>query len=209
MVEVNILQIRVATTFMLDPDITLLLSYLSRMGYVIASVRLSPGGVNIAPIIPPNIIAMKGGVRVDYDFGRRSLGVEGSNSREIISTLQDLWEVLKSLRIDIQKVLIPYEAIVIALASLSPKFSSNVIEAVDMIGFNLKMIEAGFALEDGDPTSPNKWLHIRIAPIYSSYKPGEKDNLCRVEVVYRDEREKILKFVENISDILKKILEKV
>jgi hypothetical protein len=36
------------------------------------------------------------------------------------------------------------------------------------------MIEAGFALENGDPTSPNKWLHIRIAPIYSSYKPSEK-----------------------------------
>jgi hypothetical protein len=106
-------------------------------GYVVASVRLSPGGVNRTPIIPPNIIAMEGGVRVGYDFGRRSLGVEGSNSREIISTLQDLWEVLKSLRIDIQRVLIPYEAIVIALASLSPKFSSNVIEAVDMIGFNL------------------------------------------------------------------------
>jgi hypothetical protein len=60
MVEVNILQIRVVTTFMLDPDVVLLLSSLSKMGYITAPTRLGPGGVSITPIMPPNIIAIKG-----------------------------------------------------------------------------------------------------------------------------------------------------
>jgi hypothetical protein len=38
-VEVAIQQICVATTFMLDPDIVLFLSYLSRKGYVTAFAR--------------------------------------------------------------------------------------------------------------------------------------------------------------------------
>jgi hypothetical protein len=71
------------------------------------------------------------------------------------------------------------------------------------------MAEAGFTLEGGDPASPTKWLHIRIAPVYSSYKPGEKENLYRIEVVHRDEREKALRLIENVGDIPTKLLERV
>jgi hypothetical protein len=208
MAEVSILQIRVVTTFMLDPDVVLLLSYLSKMGYVTAPTRLGPGGTSITPIMPPNIIAMKGNVKVDYDFGRKSLGVEGLYAREVTSTLQDLWQALKNLSIDVDRALVPYEVIMVASASLSPKFSNNV-EVSDLLGFNLRIVEASFALENGDPTSPSKWFHVRITPVYSSYRPGERENLYRIEVVYRDEKEKILKFIENAGDILKRLLERV
>ena len=208
MVEISILQIRVVTTFMLDPDVVLLLSYLSKMGYVTAPTRLGLGGTSITPIMPPNIIAMKGNVKVDYDFSRRSLGVEGLYAREVASTLQDLWQALKNLNIDVERALVPYEVIVVALASLSPKFSNNV-EASDLLGFNLRMVEASFALENGDPTSPSKWLHIMITPVYSSYRPSERENLYRIEAVYRDEKEKVLKFIENVDNILKSLLERV
>jgi hypothetical protein len=194
---------------MLDPDIILLLTHLSRKGYAIAFARSGLGGASITPIIPPNVIAIKGNIRIDYDFSRRSLGVEGSDAREVALAFQDVWEVLKNLGIDLQKTLIPCEAIVIASASLSPKFSSNRIEALDLLGYNLRMVEAGFALEDGDPASPTKWLYIRITPVYSSYRPGEKENLYRIEVVYRDEREKVLRFIESGGDVLKKLLEGV
>jgi hypothetical protein len=194
---------------MLDPDIVLFLSYLSRKGYVTAFARPGLGGASITSIIPPNVIAIKGNVRIDYDFGRRSLGVEGSDAREVALSFQDVWEVLKNLGIDFQRALIPCEAIVIASASLSPKFSSNRIEALDLLGHNLRIVEAGFALEDGDPVSPTKWFHIRIVPVYSSYRPGEKENLYRIEVVYRDEKEKVLRFIENVGDVLKKLLERV
>ena len=208
MVEISILQIRVVTTFMLDPDVVLLLSYLSKMGYVTAPTRLGLGGTSITPIMPPNIIAMKGNVKVDYDFSRRSLGVEGLYAREVASTLQDLWQALKNLNIDVERALVPYEVIVVALASLSPKFSNNV-ETSDLLGFNLRMVEASFALENGDPTSPSKWLHIMITPVYSSYRPSERENLYRIEVIYRDEKEKVLKFIENVDNILKSLLERV
>jgi hypothetical protein len=208
-VEVAIQQIRAATTFMLDPDIVLLLTHLSRKGYATAFARLGLGGASITSIIPPNVIAIKGNIRVDYDFGRRSLGIEGLDAREVALAFQDVWEVLKNLGIDIQKALIPCEVIVIAFASLSPKFSSSRVETLDLLGHNLRMVEAGFALEDGDPASPSKWLHIRITPVYSSYKPGEKENLYRIEVVYRDEREKVLRFLENVNEVLRKLLERV
>jgi hypothetical protein len=151
---------------------------------------------------------MKGNVKVDYDFGRKSLGVEGLYAREVTSTLQDLWQALKNLSIDVDRALVPYEVIMVASASLSPKFSNNV-EVSDLLGFNLRIVEASFALENGDPTSPSKWFHVRITPVYSSYRPGERENLYRIEVVYRDEKEKILKFIENAGDILKRLLERV
>jgi hypothetical protein len=70
------------------------------------------------------------------------------------------------------------------------------------------MVEASFVLEDGDPTS-NRWLHVRIVPVYGSFRPGEGENLYRIEIVYRDEREKILKFIEGIEGIIGKILDRV
>jgi hypothetical protein len=194
---------------MLDPDIVLLLTYLSRKGYATAFARLGLGGASITPIIPPNVIAIKGNIRVDYDFGRRSLGIEGLDAREVALAFQDVWEVLKNLGIDIQKALIPCEAIVIASVSLSPKFSSNRVEVLDLLGYNLRIVEAGFALEDGDPASPTRWLNIRITPVYSSYRPSEKENLYRIEVIYRDEREKVLRFLENVNEVLRKLLERV
>jgi len=117
-------------------------------------------------------------------------------------------KALKNLSIDVDRALVPYEVIMVASASLSPKFSNNV-EVSDLLGFNLRMVEASFALENGDPTSPSKWFHVRITPVYSSYRPGERENLYRIEVVYRDEKEKILKFIENAGDILKRLLERV
>lgn len=207
--EITLHQVRVATMFMLDPDIILLLTDLSRRGYAIAFARSSLGGASITPIIPPNIIAIKGNVRIDYDFHRRSLGVEGSNPREVALAFHDVWDALKNLGIDLQRALIPCEAIVIASASLSPRFGNNRIEALDLLGYNLRMTEASFTLEDGDPASPTKWFHIKIAPVYSSYKPSKKESLYRIEVVYRDEKEKALRFIESVGDILTKLLERV
>jgi hypothetical protein len=163
--KISISQVRVASTFMLDPDLALLLSHLANMGYVVASTRVTLGGATITPVMPPNVIAVKGNVIVDYDFGRRSLGVEGRSPQEVIL-------------------------------------------ALDVIGYNLRMVEASFVLEDGDPTS-NRWLHVRIIPVYSSFRPGEGENLYRIEIVYRDEREKILKFIEGIEGIIGKILDRV
>jgi hypothetical protein len=209
MVDVSILQVRVSVTFMLDPDMTLLLPYLAKMGYIVASFKTAPGGsVIITPLMPPNIIAMKGTTRIEYDFNRRTLSIESQNSQDVSSAFKDMWEAFEDLKINIEKALAPCEAVVIALATLSPKFSNNKIETADVLGYNLRMSEATFASEGSDPTSL-KWFYIRIIPIYSSFRSSDKENFYRIEIVHRDEKEKILKFIENIEDVLRKLLEMV
>jgi hypothetical protein len=179
-----------------------------KYAYVVASTRVTLGGATVTPVMPPNVIAVKGNVIVDYDFGRRGLGVEGRSPQEVILALQDLWRTLEDLRIDVEKALVPHEAVVVALTTLNPRFSGNRVETVDVIGYNLKMVEASFVLEDRDPTFHRR-LHVRIIPVYSSFRPGERENLYRIEILYRDEREKILKFIEGIEDNIRKILDRV
>ena len=60
------------------------------MGYVVASAKFATGGATVIPVIPPNITAIKCNARIDYDFDRRSLGVESSNPQDIISVVHDI-----------------------------------------------------------------------------------------------------------------------
>jgi len=96
-VGITIQQIRIVTMFALDPDIVLFLTNLSKMGYAIAFARPGLGSASITPIIPPNFIAVKGGVRVDYDFGRRSLGVEAQMREKLPWLFKMCGELLKIL----------------------------------------------------------------------------------------------------------------
>jgi len=202
------IQIRVTTVFLIDPDIPMLLSKLARRGYITARVKPTLEGAAISVIEPPNVIAGKGTVRVDYDFGRRSLGIESSNPKEILNALDEIESCLKEMNVDIDKALIPYESIIIMEAFLKPRFTDNTYTFKDLFDFDLRLMEGGFVNEGGDPTS-NKWFHLKISPIWSSYKVGEKKNLYRVTIVYREERLKLINFIENIESILRKLLEEV
>ena len=204
----SILQIRVTTVFMLDPDIPMLLNKLAGRGYVTARVRHTLDGATITFIEPPNVIAGRGAVRVDYDFNRRTLGIEGPNPKEVLRALNDVEDCLKELNVDVQKALIPCEAILVAEASLKPKFTNTKYAFRDLFGFDLKLMEGGFVREDGDPTS-NEWFHLRVSPIWSSYRVGGSENLYRVSIVYRDERLKLVNFIGNVEDILRKLLEEI
>jgi hypothetical protein len=93
-------------------------------------------------------------------------------------------------------------------AFLKPRFTDNTYTFKDLFDFDLRLMEGGFVNEGGDPTS-NKWFHLKISPIWSSYKVGEKKNLYRVTIVYREERLKLINFIENIESILRKLLEEV
>jgi len=204
----SILQIRIATLFLLDPDIPMLLSKLAGKGYVTARVRPTVDGATFVFIEPPNVIAGKGTVRVDYDFGRRTLGIESPNSKEVLNALDEVWSCLGEINVDIQKALIPYEVIVIAEASLKPRFIENKYAFKDLFDFDLRLMEGGFVNEGGDPTS-NKWFHLKISPILSSYKGSDEENLYRITIVYREEKLKLINFIENLENILRKLLERV
>jgi len=202
----SILQIRIATVFPLDPDIPMLLSKLAGKGYVTARVRPTLEGATIGFIEPPNVIAGKGTVRVDYDFGRRTLGIESPNSKEILDALDEVWNCLREISVDIQKALIPYEVIVVAEAFLKPKFIDNKYAFKDLFDFDLRLMEGGFVNESGDPTS-TKWFYLKISPIWGSYKGSNEENLYRITIVYREERLKLINFIENLENILRKLLE--
>jgi hypothetical protein len=201
-----ILQIRIATVFLLEPDIPVLLDKLARKGYVRASVRPTLEGATIGFIEPPNVIAGKGTVRVDYNIERRILGIESPNPKEILSALDEVESCFKEMNVSIDKALIPYEAIIVAEALLKPRFTDNKYTFKDLLGFDLRLMEGGFVSEGGEPTS-NKWFHLKISPIWSSYKVGEGENLCRITIVYREEKLKLINFIENIENILGKLLE--
>jgi hypothetical protein len=193
---------------MLDLEVPMLLSKLAEKGYITARVRPTLEGATISFIEPPNVIAGKGTARVDYDFGRRSLGIESSVSKEILNVLDEIESCLKEINVDVKKALIPYEAIIIAEAFIKPRFIDNEYTFKDLLGFDLRLMEAGFVNEDGGPTS-DKWFHMRITPIWSSYRMDEKENFYRVTLVYREEKTKIINFIENIESILRRLLEEV
>jgi hypothetical protein len=194
--------------FLLDLDIPMLLSKLAGKGYITARVRPTLEGATISFIEPPNVIAGKGTVRVDYDFGRRSLGIEGPNSKEILNALDEIESCLKEMNVDVDKALIPREAIIITEALLKPRFTDNKYTFKDLLGFDLRLMEGGLVSEGGEPTS-NKWFHLRISPIWGSYKVSEKENMYRITIVYREERLKLINFIENMENILRKLLEGV
>jgi hypothetical protein len=193
---------------MLDLDVPMLLSKLARRGYITARVKPTLEGATISFIEPPNVIAGKGTVRVDYNFERRTLGIESPNPEEILAVSDEVWNCLREINVDIQKALIPYEVIIIAVASLKPKFTDTKYAFKDLLGCDLRLIEGGFIKEGEDPTS-NKWFHLRISPIWGSYNMDEKENLYRVTVIYREERSELIKFIENVESILRKLLKEV
>jgi len=193
---------------MLDPDITVLLRKLAEKGYITARVKLALEGATVSFLEPPNVIAGKGTVRIDYNFERRALGIESSNPQELLYVLNEVEDCLRELNIDIQKALVPYELIVTAIASLKPKFTDIKYAFKDILGFNLKLMEGGFISEGEEPTS-SRWLHLRIFPIWSSYRADSREYPYRVTIIYRDEKPKIVDFIKDIEGILKKLLEEV
>lgn len=203
----QIMLVRIATVFMLDPDITALIENLAKKAYITARSRPELEGATITFVEPPNIIAGKGAIKVYYDFGRKTLGVESPSSRETLSALNDIEECFKEIGVNIEKALIPFELTVIAKASLKPKFTNNIYNFTDLLGFNLRLVECGFTMEGGDPNS-NKWLHARVVPLWSSYRTNG-ENLYRVTLVYRDDKSKLLRFLENLEEVLRRFLGEV
>ncbi|MEM1610098.1 MAG: hypothetical protein QXQ57_00445 [Sulfolobales archaeon] len=204
----EIISVWITTVFMLDPDITLFIRRLGEKGYITAYVKPTIEGASITFLEPPGVIAKKGSTKIEYDFGRRRLDIESPTPKDAINTLSEVESVLKDIGVDIDKALVPYEVIVIANSFFKPKFLTYSYNFKDLLGFNLRPVSADLVMEGGDPNT-NRWFQVRILPIWSSYKGIDRENLYRVTVIYRDERTRILNFLENLVDILKKIADEV
>jgi hypothetical protein len=199
--------IRIATTFMLDPYIPLLLRHLGERGYVTARVKPSPEAVNIIAVEPPDVIAVKGQAKISYNFARRTLVVEAPSPKEAIGALGDVEEALKSMDMVFEKALVPLEAAVMGTSRLAPKFSSTAYE-LPGLGLRARLAEVGLAMEGGDPNA-NRWFYAKISPLYSSYKPGGESSLYQILIIYRDTVEKVKYFLEHLEEALREISERV
>jgi hypothetical protein len=91
--------------------------------------------------------------------------------KELLNALDEIENCLKEINLNIEKNLIPYEGIIIAAALLKPRFISNIYNFRDTLSFDLRLTEGSFT--SGIPTF-NKWFHLRIFPIWSSYEMDDK-----------------------------------
>jgi len=206
--RVIILSVALQTVFMLDPDMILLFEELRKRGYITGEPNIRGEAIGIFVVEASDVIARKGGVRVYYNFGRRTLGIQSSSNSEVLGSLKEVDDALRSIGVDRDEALIPYELTAIAQAELAPKFAGRTLGMEDVLGFDLNFIGAYFARLGGDPNSRD-WFHVNVQPIYSSYRPGRDTNPYRLTLTYRGGKEDVLKMIRTLPDVLGKICEKV
>lgn len=207
--RVIILSVALQTVFMLDPDMILLVEELRKRGYITGEPNIRGEAIiGIFVVEASDVIARKGGVRVYYNFGRRTLGIQSSSNSEVLGSLKEVDDALRSIGVDRDEALIPYELAAIAQAELAPKFAGRTLGMEDVLGFDLNFIGAYFARLGGDPNSRD-WFHVSVQPIYSSYRPGRDTNPYRLTLTYRSGKEDVLKMIRTLPDVLGKICEKV
>jgi len=207
--RVIILSVALQTVFMLDPDMILLFEELRKRGYITGEPNIRGEAIiGIFVVEASDVIARKGGVRVYYNSGRRTLGIQSSSNSEVLGSLKEVDDALRSIGVDRDEALIPYELAAIAQAELAPKFAGRTLGMEDVLGFDLNFIGAYFARLGGDPNSRD-WFHVSVQPIYSSYRPGRDTNPYRLTLTYRSGKEDVLKMIRTLPDVLGKICEKV
>jgi hypothetical protein len=193
---------------MLDPNLPILLKKLAEKGYVTSIVRNSLDSATIAFLEPPDVIAGKGLTRISYNFGRRTLSVEGSIPAETLIIFKDVSTSLMELGNDIRKALIPFEVAVSANIEAKPKFTETSHDFVKLLGNKLRLADGSFVFDGSDPNS-NKWFHLALSRLWSSNITTEKGCLYRLKLTYRDSEEKVFHLLENLECILETIVKEV
>jgi hypothetical protein len=200
--------VRISTVFMHEPNLPLLLKSLGDKNYVIGHVRYQLDSATITFLEPPDTIAGRGTTRICYNFGRRTLSVESHLPTETLSAMKDVEEGFKQMGVNIEKALIPFEVTVVAEAKLRPKFAEKVYDFMDIFGLKLRLADGSLSLDGGDPNS-NRWFHLNLTRVWSSYLATEKLHLYRLKLICRDERNKVFQLLEKLEDIMERLLKEV
>lgn len=200
--------IKISTVFMLNPSLPILLGKLAKNGYVTSLVREMDDSANIAFIEPPDVIAGKGATRISYNFGRRTLSVEGAMPKEVLSTFKEVEVFLKEMGIKIEKALIPCELTAVASVELIPKFAGKTYDFTESLGYKLQLAEGGFVLSEGDPAS-NKWLSFKLNRVWSSDIKTKKGYPYRLKLLLREKKTKVFQLLDNLENVFETILKEV
>ena len=194
------------SVWMLEPQLPGLLAELKGKGYLTAKVRAKSTGGYSLTFIEPGVVAVKGSTYVLYNPERRSLTVEGSNVDETLLVFNEVEESLRRVGSGPEGRVLFYELQVKARA-VGERLVGGVVNASDVLGFNLLAIPMSFVMEDGDPNT-SRWFHLDVRPIWTTWA-GAGRVLYEVVVIYRDEKRVLLDTLSRLRDVLSGVLEAV
>jgi len=198
--------ISLLSVWMLEPRLPELLLELKKKGYVTARIKpRSLGGYDIT-FIEPNVAAIKGSTYILYNPGRRTITIEGSNVSELLGVFRDVENILKDVGSDPAKGVLFYELQAKAKAYGDKWILKEIIKVNDILGLDLLALPISFVSIKGDPNS-TLWFHLDVKPLWTSWT-GEKVRY-EIVLVYRDNREKLIKVLKNIDNALKEILKRI
>ena len=187
-----------SSVWMFNPDIVGLVRELGGLGYVTARVRPVFDGYDIGFLEARNVIAIKGMVRVSYDFGRRMLGVEGVKVGEVVLCAGEVEKVLDKLGVNVEDGVLFYEVQV-----------RGRVSGVDLPKKEVKLgdrVLMGLVTDyvSGNPGT-TRFLHVRVYPLWATWK--EKPRVYELTVVYRDDKRVLMEFLENVENVLNGFLQ--
>ncbi|WP_449463057.1 hypothetical protein PQ610_02120 [Tardisphaera miroshnichenkoae] len=206
--KAEVISIGVASVLLLDPDWVLFLRELRKSNYFTAEYTFHGEALSITWLEYPDVIARKAGIKIYYNMGRRTLGIQGSTAEEVLQAMEEVRGALAAIGVDIEKALIPCELVVVAQARIKPKLSDTSLKLRDLPEFNLVMTQASFSASEGDPNS-NKWLQVSVQPIWSSYEPSARNNIYRLVVTFRDKREIVIGVLKKLDQLIEGLCEVV
>lgn len=202
-INVQPLEVRLSTIWMLQPEYSSFRRALESKGYTIRDVA-SGGMVKIAT---------KGSIEVFANVQRRTIGVSSETStKDLLVTYEDFEQIYKEMGVE-EANAIAHEFIG-RFSATSTKSPIEVLKSFAIEGdvlrkigsvMKMQLVTLGLDLTtmDGIPTS-SEWLHLNIDPLYVS---ANKKYLLRV--VYRGKLGEVLNFIKTIEKRLKRIIEKL
>jgi len=204
MVEIG--RVTILSVWMLLPDLVLLLNALRQNDYVTAPIRPTHDGYDLATLERPNVIAAKGPVRIHVDFNRRTLGIESHSSEAVLKAFADVERIIEQSGLDLSSNPLFYEVQVRARVSDFPS-PMRTIETTSITDFRLLQVPSLFVMADGDPNS-DRWLDLRLTPIWTLW-PNEEKRLFDLVLVYRDAKDRLMGFLENMQTKLDELLDMI
>ena len=207
-------RITVSLTPVIFPfDFADLAQTLKDKGYSV-TVELPPAGIG-GRVGGAGTIAKRGDVSIIADSGRRFIGVDGKSPMDVVSSFEELTQILKDeLWVDVQAQSAYYEFI----ARLNVLAHGNAVLAAGKFFQNLKGVQSLASIigesaslftirliPTGELPGDKEWFDIRIEPDVS-----RPENAFIVEIVYRKTSYNQVKgFVDTIDQKIDAILDEV
>lgn len=202
--EIVPLNLSIASIWMLSPDFIGLRDKLEEKGYTVKGTDMQRA---------PDLLALKGTVEVYALSERRLLGVRSHTSpTDIVAAYEDLMNInIDILGVDPTNILF-HEFI----GDLTVSTGANPMDVLAKVGQSEKMRRIGTILkidassiglriaQKGSNPSSTKWFNLTIEPFFVSH-----DKRYRIQIVCRDELEKVKELATHLESRLKQIFDEL